>query len=213
MTLESDAVAGATIELLEARLRRLTYLLTGATDWTGVPTAPEKPTSLDETVSRKLARLERELERLSRSVPAVRDVLQLRIRPKPRPLPKTPTTEIPQGLTTQTLTSIILSYATAFPETASRLTSLNDLPVPDAASSAALIELQPQLDRLARTQAEQAATISELRVRSARVLQRWYDVGLVGSGECWAEWEGRLEDVEREVRRREVFKERREGEV
>jgi transposase len=79
MTFESDAVAGATIELLEARLRRLTYLLTGATDWTGVPTAPEKPTSLDETVSRKLARLERELERLSRSVPAVRDVLQLRM--------------------------------------------------------------------------------------------------------------------------------------
>jgi hypothetical protein len=79
MALESDAVAGATIELLEARLRRLTYLLTGATDWTGVPTAPEKPTSLDETVSRKLARLERELERLSRSVPAVRDVLQLRM--------------------------------------------------------------------------------------------------------------------------------------
>ncbi|KAJ6072274.1 Nuclear distribution protein RO10 [Penicillium canescens] len=212
MTLESDAVAGATIELLEARLRRLTYLLTGATDWTGVPTAPEKPTSLDETVSRKLARLERELERLSRSVPAVRDVLQLHDQ-NPDLFQKTPTTEIPQGLTSQTLTSIILSYATAFPETASRLTSLNDLPIPDAASSAALIELQPQLDRLARSQAEQAATISELRVRSARVLQRWYDVGLVGSGECWAEWEGRLEDVEREVRRREVFKERREGEV
>jgi hypothetical protein len=35
----------------------------------------------------------------------------------------------------------------------------------------------------------------------------------VGSGECWAEWEGRLEDVEREVRRGEVYRERREGEV
>jgi hypothetical protein len=45
------------------------------------------------------------------------------------------------------------------------------------------------------------------------VLQRWYEVGLVGSGECWAEWEGRLEDVEREVRRREVIKERRENEI
>jgi hypothetical protein len=77
MTLESDAVAGATIELLEERLRRLTYLLTGAADWTGVPTAPQKPASLDQTVSRKLARLERELEKLSKSVPAVRDVLQL----------------------------------------------------------------------------------------------------------------------------------------
>ncbi|KAJ5470360.1 hypothetical protein N7530_007717 [Penicillium desertorum] len=203
MALESDAVAGATIELLEARLRRLTYLLTGATDWTGVPTAPEKPASLDETVTRRLARLESELERLSRSVPAVRDVLQL-LQPddrNPDLFQTTPPHEIPEGLTTQTLASIVLSYATAFPETASRLTSLNDLPVPDAQSSAALIDLQPQLERLAQTQSEQAAEISELRVRTARVLQRWYDVGLVGSGECWAEWEGRLEDVEREIRR------------
>lgn len=69
------------------------------------------------------------------------------------------------------------------------------------------------MDRLAQTQAEQARDISELRVRTARVLQRWYEVGIVGSGECWAEWEGRLEDVEREVRRREVIKERRENEV
>lgn len=79
MTLESDAVAGATIELLEARLRRLSYLLTGATEWTGVPTTPEKPASLDETVSRRLVRLEGEVEKLSRSVPAVRDVIQLRM--------------------------------------------------------------------------------------------------------------------------------------
>lgn len=78
MTTESDAVAGATIELLEARLRRLTYLLTGATDWAGVPTTPEKPTTLDETVTRRLARLESELEKLSRAVPAARDILQLR---------------------------------------------------------------------------------------------------------------------------------------
>ena len=78
MTMESDAVAGATIELLEARLRRLTYLLGGATDWAGVPTEPERPSSLDETVSRRLARLERELEKLSRNAPVVRDVIQLR---------------------------------------------------------------------------------------------------------------------------------------
>lgn len=125
----------------------------------------------------------------------------------------TPPHEIPEGLSTRTLASIVLSYATAFPETASRLSSLKDLPVPDPQSSAALIELQPQLDRLAQTQAEQAAAISELRVRTARVLERWYEIGVLGSGECWAEWEGRLEDVEREVRRREVVKYRRENEV
>lgn len=78
MTIENDAVVGATVELLEARLRRLTYLLTGATDWTGVPTTPEKPATLDETVARRLNQLESELERLRRAVPVVRDVLQLR---------------------------------------------------------------------------------------------------------------------------------------
>lgn len=79
MSHESEAVASATIELLEARLSRLSYLLTGNTDWTGTPSTPEKPTSLDETVSRRLLRLERELEKLCRAVPAVRDLVQLRM--------------------------------------------------------------------------------------------------------------------------------------
>ena len=69
------------------------------------------------------------------------------------------------------------------------------------------------MDRVARGQEQQAHVISELRVRTARVLQRWYEVGLVGAGECWAEWEGRLEDVEREVKREEVVRERRAKEV
>lgn len=79
MTLENDAVAGATIELLETRLRRLTYLLTGDANWTGNPTPPAKPASLDDSVSRRLLRLERDLEKLSRNIPAVRDVLSLRM--------------------------------------------------------------------------------------------------------------------------------------
>lgn len=125
----------------------------------------------------------------------------------------TPPNTLPETLTTQNLASIVLSYASAFPETASRLTSLNDLPIPDASTSAALIQLQPQIDRVAKGQEEQARVISELRVRTAKALQRWYEVGLVGSGECWAEWEGRLEDVEREVKREEVVRGRREKEV
>ncbi|GFG09179.1 putative nuclear distribution protein RO10 [Aspergillus lentulus] len=212
MALENDAVAGATIELLEARLQRLTYLLTGDASWTGTPTAPAKPASLDDTVSRRLFRLEKDLENLSRNIPAVRDVLQLHDR-FPDLFRPTPPQSVPENLTTQNLASIVLSYASAFPETASRLTSLNDLPVPDAQASASLVQLQPRLDQLARTQKEQAREISELRVRTARVLQRWYEVGLVGSGECWAEWEGRLEDVEREVKREEVVRERRAREI
>ena len=79
MTLENDAGAGATIELLETRLRRLTYLLTGDANWTGNPTPPAKPASLDDSVSRRLLRLERDLEKLSRNIPAIRDVLSLRM--------------------------------------------------------------------------------------------------------------------------------------
>lgn len=79
MALENDTVAGATIELLETRLRRLTYLLTGDANWTGEPTPPAKPASLDDSISRRLLRLEKDLERLSRNIPAVRDVLSLRM--------------------------------------------------------------------------------------------------------------------------------------
>lgn len=85
MTVEStsDAIAGATIVLLEARLRRLAYLLGGVTEWTGVPIEPEKPALLSETVTRRVACLEREFQKLSRDVPIVHDVIQLR---KSRPM-------------------------------------------------------------------------------------------------------------------------------
>ncbi|OGM47356.1 nuclear distribution protein RO10 [Aspergillus bombycis] len=212
MGLENEAVAGATIELLESRLRQLTYLLTGDANWTGVPTAPAKPASLDDSVSRRLLSLERELERLSRNIPAVRDVLLLHDR-FPDLFRPTPPQTFPENLSTKNLASIVLSYASAFPETASRLTSLNDLPIPDTQTSASLIQLQPRLDQLAQVQEEQAKQISELRVRTARALQRWYEIALVGGGECWAEWEGRLEDVEREVKREEVVRERRAKEL
>lgn len=121
--------------------------------------------------------------------------------------------KIPPGLTTQHLASIVLSYASAFPETASRLTSLKDLPIPEAKASAALIELGPRLARLAERQHQQAKEISELRARSAKLLQRWCELGLLGNSECWAEWEARLERVERGVRRQEVVRERREKEI
>lgn len=89
MALESDAVASATIELLESRLRRLSYLLTGDSHWTGEPSLPIKPDNLDETVSRRLLRLEKDLERLSRNIPAIFDVIQLRTSSPPHTFPLT----------------------------------------------------------------------------------------------------------------------------
>lgn len=85
--------------------------------------------------------------------------------------------------------------------------------MPDPALSASLIGLQPLLDKLIQIQERQAKEVSDLRIRSARLLQRWYEVGLVGSGECWAEWEARLEDVDREIKREEVVCLRKANEI
>ncbi|EED17600.1 nuclear distribution protein RO10, putative [Talaromyces stipitatus ATCC 10500] len=214
MSLETEAVASATIELLEGRLRRLEYLLTGDTQWTGKSSTAPKPDTLEDTVARRLTSLERTLNSLSKSNPAVRDVLQLYSRfPDLFPGASTHEDTIPADLSTQNLASIVLSYATAFPETASRLSSLKDLPIPDAQASTALIELQPRLQKLLSIQEQQAIEISELRKRSARLLQRWYELGVLRNSECWAEWESRLEDIEREVKRREVIHDRREREI
>ncbi|KAI9374238.1 hypothetical protein BJX61DRAFT_540972 [Aspergillus egyptiacus] len=126
-----------------------------------------------------------------------------------QPHPQTqPSSEPEQSahLDLTTLISQILAYAPTYPETASRLTALRDTPIPDAQASAALIALQPRIERLARMQDEQAGEIAALRVRTARVLERWVEVSVLGGGEVWGEWEGRLEGVERGVRRGEVLR-------
>ncbi|KKZ63680.1 hypothetical protein EMCG_01987 [[Emmonsia] crescens] len=213
----STETAADTIELLESRLRRIEYLLTGEASWTGEPPRITTATGVgrgEKPATARLAELEYELNALANKVPPVRDVLGLYSRfpdlfqsihntnsttsSFPSPTPALPTT-----LSQQALTSIILSYASAFPETASRLTSLKDLPIPPASLSASLIELQPRLDRLAAVQEQQALEIAELRARSALVAKRWMEVGVLGGSEVWAEWEGRIERVERGVRRLE----------
>lgn len=50
--------------------------------------------------------------------------------------------------------------------------------------------------------------IEALRARSAKVLEWWYVVGVVGRGECWVDWEGRVREVEKGVRRLEGRRER-----
>ena len=45
--------------------------------------------------------------------------------------------------------------------------------------------------------------MAELRTRSAKAIQRWYELGVLGESECWTEWEGRIVEVEKMVRREE----------
>ena len=122
---------------------------------------------------------------------------------------------MPTTLTTAELLAIVNSCATLYPTTASRLNAIKDLPVPPAESSASLIRLQPRLAKVELLQDSQAREMAELRTRSASVIQRWYEIGVLGQSECWAEWEGRLGNVEKTVRRREIHdaKEEKENEI
>jgi hypothetical protein len=117
----------------------------------------------------------------------------------------------PSTLDISAITSIVLAHASTFSEIVSRLTSVKDLPIPPASASADLIALQPRLNKVKEVQEAQAREMSALRARSARLLERWLEIGVVGQGEVWAEWEERVRAAERGVRRIEVAREQEEG--
>jgi len=86
--------------------------------------------------------------------------------------------------------------------------SILDVPIPPANLSAQLIDLQPRIAKVEAHQAAQNADIAALRERSAAIIQRWYAVDVLHAGESWAELEGRVEHVERTVRRAALAKRR-----
>src|SRR5262245_36481008 len=74
----TTTTAAATIELLESRLRRIEFLLTGDTSWTGEPIRlSPPPEAAKESVMGRLAALEYDLKRLAAQVPVVQEVLEL----------------------------------------------------------------------------------------------------------------------------------------
>lgn len=205
---QDDSPALTTLASLESRLQHLEFLLSGRTDPFGQPLPVTKPASQDETVAARLEKLEKQLGKLSDSSALVRSVLGLQKRHPDLLAPSLqPDHEVPSTLDAGAAASIVFAHASAFPETASRLTSLKDLPVPPAVKSALLVDLGPRIEQARRVQENQMREVSELRVRSARLVERW--VGLqVGMGECWADWEGRMTEAERELKRLEVMRER-----
>ena len=71
--------------------------------------------------------------------------------------------------------------------------------------------LQPRISKVEVVQEVQNRELVALNKRSAEVLERWYRISVLGGGECWAEWEGRVAKVEREARRQEAVRERSNG--
>ncbi|KAI9780547.1 MAG: hypothetical protein M1839_006665 [Geoglossum umbratile] len=199
-----DKTASRTIDFLEARLRRIEFLLTG--DYTrDVPQArSDQP---EDSVTERLAGLEDALSRLSSKSKIVKEILDLHAI-YPDLFLSLPLEQIPTSLSSSNLLSIVLSSAPLYPTTVSRLTSILDVPVAPAESSASLMALQPRISKVEVLQEIQSRELAELSRRSAEVLERWYRISVLGGGECWAEWEGRVARVEREARRQEAMRER-----
>lgn len=71
-----------------------------------------------------------------------------------------------------------------------------------------MITLGPRIAQAAERQIEQSEQISELRKRSGALVLRWHEGMVLGQGRCWADWDERVRECEKYVRRQEV---RREG--
>ncbi|CAF9942871.1 MAG: hypothetical protein ALECFALPRED_010170 [Alectoria fallacina] len=190
----------ATLDSLEARLQKVQWYLSGSDE---VEDILRGVTAQGQgyTVQARLDRLENDLGKLSSASPVVRDLLKLRasypdlFHPTAR--------DIPTTLSTPEILAIVNSCAPSYQTTASRLNAIKDLPIPPAEITASLISLHPRLLKLELLQDEQAREIAELRTKSARAIQRWYELGVLGGSECWTEWEGRVVEVEKTLRREE----------
>jgi len=114
--------------------------------------------------------------------------------------------EVPTTLDTSSILSIVLASASSYPSTASRLTSILDMPIPSTQQSNQLIDLVPRIAKVEAIQASQNAEISELRQQSAALLQKWYTSDVLRLGDRWAEAEGRVGQVDQKVRRSALAK-------
>ncbi|KAF3768862.1 hypothetical protein M406DRAFT_29250, partial [Cryphonectria parasitica EP155] len=197
-----DKTTLTTISLLEARLLRIEQLLYGTTS--ALPSHTPSESALSS-----LGDLERRFSTLISRFRVYADILKLyRAHPtffSPPPDPSQP----PSELDAPALRATVLSFASSFPGTVSALTAVtSDTPVPDPALSAELVALLPRMKAVEATQLAQEAEIAELRARSEGVVGAWYEQRVVGYGGFVADVEGRVEKVERRVRRVEAAKER-----
>ena len=200
---------------LEDRLRRLEFYLSGSNEEDKL----EQTAKLgrDKTIPARLAELESSLAKVSTQRPTIDALLKLRksiprqalLSLKSRLDSRYPdlfqpsTSALPTTLSITELLSIINSCATSYPTTASRLDAIKDLPIPPTEAFASLVATYPRLAKVEMIQESQLREMAQLRERTASAIQRWYEVGILGEGECWTEWEGRVVNVEKLVRREE----------
>ncbi|WYZ39593.1 hypothetical protein EsH8_III_001507 [Colletotrichum jinshuiense] len=189
-----DNTTLSTISLLESRLLRIEHLLYG-------PTAASPASHTDSAVE-TVEDLERRFNHLLSHIRVYGELMRI-YNSHPSLFQPPPLSEPPTQLAPEAIQATVLAAAASFPATASSLTSVNDCPIPEPSQSAALASLIPRMRGIEATQVAQEAEMTELRARSEEVLKTWYQQGILGVSEFVADIEGRVERVERRVRRAE----------
>lgn len=208
---ESTSNASSSLELLQVRLRRLEFLLNGTSTSDGIPEHASKPQDTENSVLRRLNTTQDEFARLKRDDGVlgemIRDLETLYARcPELRKdQPSIPLNDL------STPASIVLANASLYPETASRLSSLQTLPIPPVESSTGLEDLLGTIEQCRKEQDELDMEVQQLRQRSARCLEWWVKNGVVGMGDLWEEWEDRMIEMQRQLGRFERQQKDQEG--
>ncbi|KAI5196206.1 hypothetical protein AUEXF2481DRAFT_6336 [Aureobasidium subglaciale EXF-2481] len=187
--------ASQTLHSLEQRLQRVHFLLHGTSP---TPDSAKTPTdtSTNQSIASRLQALQSSFNSVLNNSKSAQHLVALQSQHQ----------HDAPDMTQDALTALVLSHAPSYQATAARLTSLQDLPVPDPSASAALIHVYPRLQRAANRQEDQQNTIAQLRRQSLALLARWYDLGIITMDDCWTEWEARLMHQEKLVRRAEADK-------
>ncbi|UKZ56696.1 hypothetical protein TrVGV298_010537 [Trichoderma virens] len=191
-----DKTTLATISLLESRLLRIEHLLYGTT------ASPFSSQNQHDAALAKMDALERRFGRMISQIRVYAELLKI-YKSNPDLFHAPPPSQPPSQLDSEAVQSIVLSAASSFPATLSALTAVKDIPIPESSASASLISLTQRMKAIEATQLAQAAEISALRSRSEALVRSWYENGAVVNSQVLAHTEGKIQRVEREVRRRE----------
>lgn len=120
---------------------------------------------------------------------------------------------MPSLLSDDEMLATVFAMADLMPRTLSQLIAVSETAVPPAEQSMALVQLEPRIERLRSVQQDQARELAHLRLRSALVLERWYEATVLGAGECWADWDTRVGLVEGRLARLQSTRERERREA
>jgi hypothetical protein len=205
MAVSINETHDASLDMLEARLQRINYALNGD----GEIEDASARTTQTSTAAHRLRNLERQMQLIATRSPAAGEVLKLQAQ-HPSIFEQAIGAEQTNTLPLAPQAALILAHAQLYSRVSGQLQSLQETSVPDPTSASKLRELQPRIEKAAARQQQQANELAELRSRSAAAVERWYESGVLGMAERWAEWEERMRDVEIVVRRLEAMKKREE---